>query len=55
MEEVYESYFHGNKQEIEKEKQRKCELMSHFSKMLGTVDNTKYVLVDDDNTQCRTI
>ena len=42
-------YFRGNKQEIEKEKQRKRELMSYFPKMLGTVDETKYVLVDDDN------
>ena len=48
MEELYELHFHGNRQEIEKEKQRKRELMSHFPKMLGTVDETKYVLQDDD-------
>ena len=46
---LYELHFHGNRQEIEKEKQRKRELMSYFPKMLGTVDETKYVLVDDDN------
>ncbi|MBR5593555.1 MAG: hypothetical protein IKW46_05715 [Bacteroidaceae bacterium] len=49
MEELYELHFHGSRQEIEKEKQRKRELMSHFPKMLGTLDETKYVLVDDDN------
>ena len=41
-------YFRGNKQEIEKEKQRKRELMSYFPKMLGTVDETIYVLHDDE-------
>ena len=41
-------YFHGNKLEIEKEKQKKQTLMSYFPKMLGTVDKTRYVLVDDD-------
>lgn len=49
MNELYELYFHGNRRDIEKEKQRKRELMSHFPKMLGTVDETRYVLVDDDN------
>ena len=49
MNELYELHFHGNRREIEKEKQRKRELMSHFPKMLGTVDETRYVLVDDDN------
>ena len=44
----YELHFHGNRQEIEKEKQRKRELMLHFPQMLGTVDETKYVLQDDD-------
>ena len=44
----YELHFHGNRQEIEKEKQRKRELMSYFPKRLGTVDETKYVLQDDD-------
>ncbi len=48
MDELYELYFHGNCQEIEKEKQRKRELMLHFPQMLGTVDETKYVLQDDD-------
>ena len=48
MEELYELHFHGNRQEIENEKQRKRELMSHFPKTLGTVDETKYVLQDDD-------
>ena len=48
MEELYELHFHGNRQEIEKEKQRKRELMSHFPKMLGTVDETIYVLHDDE-------
>ena len=43
-----ELHFHGNRQEIEKEKQRKRELMSYFPKTLGTVDETKYVLQDDD-------
>ena len=45
---LYESHFHGNRQEIEKEKQRKRELMSYFPKTLGTVDETRYVLQDDD-------
>ena len=49
MNELYELHFHGNRREIEKEKQRKRELMSHFPKTLGTVDETRYVLVDDDN------
>ena len=44
----YELHFHGNRQEIEKEKLRKRELMSYFPKTLGTVDETKYVLQDDD-------
>ena len=44
----YELHFHGNRQEIEKEKQRKRELMLHFPQMLGTVDETKYVLQDDE-------
>ncbi|MBR5861370.1 MAG: hypothetical protein IKY71_08500, partial [Bacteroidaceae bacterium] len=35
-------------QEIENEKQRKRELMSHFPKTLGTVDETRYVLHDDE-------
>ncbi len=48
MDELYELHFHGNRQEIENEKQRKRELMSHFPKMLGTVDETRYVLHDDD-------
>ena len=45
---LYELHFHGNRQEIEKEKLRKRELMSYFPKTLGTVDETKYVLQDDD-------
>ncbi len=45
---LYELHFHGNRQEIEKEKLRKRELMSHFPKMLGMVDETKYVLQDDE-------
>ena len=48
MEQSYIEYFHGNNREIENEKQRKRELMSHFPKMLGTVDETRYVLQDDD-------
>ena len=48
MDELYELHFHGNRQEIENEKQRKRELMSHFPKMLGTVDETRYVLHDDE-------
>ena len=48
MDELYELHFHGNRQEIEKEKQRKRELMLHFPQMLGTVDETKYVLQDDE-------
>ena len=48
MDELYELYFHGNRQEIEKEKQRKRELMSYFPKTLGTVDETRYVLHDDE-------
>ena len=44
----YELRFHGNRQEIEKEKLRKRELMSYFPKTLGTVDETRYVLQDDD-------
>ena len=45
---LYELHFHGNRQEIENEKQRKRELMSYFPKTLGTVDETRYVLQDDD-------
>lgn len=45
---LYELHFHGNRQEIEKEKLRKRELMSYFPKTLGTVDETRYVLQDDD-------
>jgi hypothetical protein len=48
MEKLYELHFHGNRQEIENEKQRKRELMSHFPKTLGTVDETRYVLHDDE-------
>lgn len=48
MNEIYELNFHGNRQEIENEKQRKRELMSYFPKTLGTFDETKYVLQDDD-------
>ena len=48
MEQSYIEYFHGNRQEIENEKQRKRELMSHFPKTLGTVDETRYVLHDDE-------
>ena len=48
MDELYELHFHGNRQEIESEKQRKRELMSYFPKTLGTVDETRYVLQDDD-------
>ena len=48
MEQSYIEYFHGNNREIENEKQRKRELMSHFPKMLGTVDETRYVLHDDE-------
>lgn len=48
MKEELIEYFHGNNLEIEKEKQRKRELMSHFPKMLGTVDETRYVLQDDE-------
>ncbi len=49
MDELYELHFHGNRREIENEKLKKRELMSHFPKMLGTVDETRYVLQDDDN------
>ena len=48
MEQSYIEYFHGNNREIENEKQRKRELMSYFPKTLGTVDETRYVLQDDD-------
>ena len=48
MREIYELHFHGNRQEIETEKQRKRELISYFPKTLGTVDETKYVLQDDN-------
>ena len=48
MEELYELHFHGNRQEIENEKQRKRELISYFPKTLRTVDETIYVLQDDD-------
>ncbi len=48
MKEELIEYFHGNNLEIENEKQRKRELMSHFPKMLGTVDETRYVLHDDE-------
>ena len=48
MKEELIEYFHGNNLEIENEKQRKRELMSHFPKTLGTVDETRYVLHDDE-------
>lgn len=48
MKETYELHFHENRSEIENEKQRKRELMSYFPKILGTVDQTRYVLQDDD-------
>ena len=48
MKEELIEYFHGNNREIENEKQRKRELMSHFPKTLGTVDETRYVLHDDE-------
>ena len=48
MNEIYELNFHGNNREIENERQRKLELMSYFPKTLGTVDETRYVLQDDD-------
>ena len=48
MDELYELHFHGNRQEIENEKQRKRELMLYFPRTLGTVDETRYVLQDYD-------
>lgn len=51
MQNKYQEYFRGNKQEIEKEQQKKRALMSFFPKTLGTVDGTKYVLIDDDKPQ----
>lgn len=48
MNDVSIEYFHGSKQEIENEKKRKSALMSYFPKTLGTIDRTKYILVDDD-------
>ena len=51
MNEIYELNFHGNRQEIETEKLKMRELMSHFPKALGTVDETKYVLQDDDKSK----
>ena len=48
MNEIYELNFHGNRQEIKTERLKMRELMSHFPKALGTVDETKYVLQDDD-------
>ena len=50
MKEEYAEFFHGNKQEIENEKQKKRELMSYFPKTLGTIDETKYVLWDENKT-----
>lgn len=51
MKEEGVEYFHGNKLEIEKEKQKKRELMSYFPKTLGTIDKTRYVLWDNDKTK----
>lgn len=48
MLEEYLECFHGNRQEIDNEKNRKRELMSYFPKTLGTVDRTRYVLWEDD-------
>ena len=48
MNEIYELNFHGNRQEIETEKLKMRELMSYFPRTLGTVDETRYVLQDDD-------
>ena len=48
MNDVSIEYFRGSKQDIENEKKRKSALMSYFPKTLGTIDRTKYILVDDD-------
>ena len=48
MKEEFIEFFHGNKQEIENEKKRKHALMSYFPQTLGTIDKTRYILVDDD-------
>ena len=48
MNDVSIEFLHGNKQEIENEKRRKSALMSCFPKTLGTIDKTRYILVDDD-------
>ncbi|MBQ5895840.1 MAG: hypothetical protein IIW75_04635 [Bacteroidaceae bacterium] len=48
MNDVTIEFFRGNKQEIENEKRRKSALMSCFPKTLGTIDKTRYILVDDD-------
>lgn len=48
MNDVSIEYFRGSKSEIENEKKRKSALMSYFPKTLGTIDRTKYILVDDD-------
>ena len=48
MNDVSIEFFRGNKQEIENEKRRKSALMSCFPKTLGTIDKTRYILVDDD-------
>ena len=48
MKEESFEYFRGTKQEIENEKKRKSALMSYFPQTLGTIDKTRYILVDDD-------
>lgn len=48
MKEESFEYFRGTKQEIENEKKRKSALMSYFPKTLGTIDSTRYILVNDD-------
>ena len=48
MNDVTIEFFRGNKQKIENEKRRKSALMSCFPKTLGTIDKTRYILVDDD-------
>ena len=48
MKEESFEYFRGTKQEIENEKKRKSALMSYLPKRLGTIDSTRYILVNDD-------
>lgn len=46
-------FFHGNQQEIENERTRKRTLISYFPKSMGTIDETRYVLQNDEKVKLK--